>query len=442
MKIPVHSLLLAAGLLVIPVKAVAQRPNADGTVSIDTYWLRSSGAKEYDDIEPFRRPTGVKENVPGQARDLIADLAEMHRLATNANHLQLAIDTDGREICSIKQWTQAHENIKSNGLNMEGWLGKIMREDNQVRTRRACIYGMFYFNDPHKIIQLISNLPGEPLRDLREIGFERALNYMRVHYKQSKPQNPKFPDNGVVVPKYDFNPLPFFLLLDQEQGIDKAQGLWFLTEVLKIRPDLGRVYLEEVGEQISTLLVSADKDIRKQAHAFLVAIDKKQGRIPKLAAADQELKEWLDALDYELFPPIRHVSLGRCDLYPSEDRDKILEVGKRILVPVLFPPGSARLKSGTVRYGIRLGRLPEPLDKLGLPINSLVVSINNHTVKDAKQARKVLTDFFAEIEKAASEAKKRAEAAGKAPPPGKIPTIQVEYIFKKRAFMKDYHLLK
>lgn len=442
MKIPVHSLLLASSLLASPPMAAAQQPNADGTVSIDTFWLRSSGARKYDGIEPFRRPIGVKDNVPGQARDLIANLAEMHRLASIANHLQLSIDPDGREICSIKTWVQAHENVKSNGLNMEGWLGKIMREDDHVRTRQACIYGMFYFNDPLKIIQLISNLPGEPLRDLREAGFERALCYMRVHYKQSKPQNPKFRDNGIVIPKYEFNPLPFFLLLDQEQAIDKTQGLWFLTEILKIRPDLGRVYLEEVGERVSKMLVSANKDVRKQAVRFLAAIDKKQKRVPKPDAKDEELREWFRALDYELFPPIRHVSLGRCDLYPSEDLDRIVEAGKRILVPVLFPPGSVKLKSGTVRYGIRLGRLPEPVNKLGLPINSVVVSINNHTVMDAKQARKVLVDFFAEIAKAESEANKRAESTGKAPPPRKIPTIQVEYIFKGRAFMKDYRLLK
>ena len=180
--------------------------------------------------------------------DLIADLTEMQRLAVNANHLQLMIDPDGREICSVRSWTQAHENVKANGLNMEGWLGKILREDNDVRTRRACIYGMFYFNDPHKIIQLISNLPGEPLRDLREAGFELALRYMRVHYKKSSPQNLKFPDNGIVVPKYEFNPLPFFLLLDQKQTIDQRQGLWFLTEILKIRRDLGRIYFEELQD--------------------------------------------------------------------------------------------------------------------------------------------------------------------------------------------------
>ena len=440
MRNPARTLLLTLSSLVVPQVVAAQGVSRDGTVTIDTYWLRSSGAKEFDDIEPFRRPMGVKDNIPGQARDLIADLTEMRRLASIANPLQLTVDPDGREICSIKAWVQAHENVKSNGLNMEGWLGKIMREDNRVQIRRACIYGMFYFNDPNKIIQLISNLPGEPLRDLREAGFESALRYMRVHYKESKPQNPKRPSNGIVVPRYEFNPLPFFLLLEQDQGIDQAQALWFLTEVLKIRPDLGRVYLEEVRDRFASLLVSGDKDVRANAAAFLSAIEKKRGRVQPASAADEQLLEWYRAVEYDLFPPIRHVSLGRCDIYPSEDLKKITEVGKRILVPALFPPGSARLKSGTVRYGIRLGRLPEPLHKLGLPVNSLIVSVNNHTVMDAKQARKVLDDFFATIDAAK---KKSAKPGDGAPPPeAKTPTIQVEYIFKGRAFMKDYRLLK
>ena len=407
---------------------------------IDTYWLRSSGAKVFDDIEPFRRPMGVKDHIPGQALDLIADLTEMRRLATNANPLQLTTDPDGREICSITAWAQAHENVKSNGLNMEGWLGKIMREDDRVQSRRACIYGMFYFNDPNKVIQLISNLPGEPLRDLREVGFERALRFMRVHYKLSKPQNPKNSSNGVVVPRYEFNPLPFFLLLDQEQGIDKAQALWFLTEVLKIRPDLGRVYLEEVRDRFAGLLVSADKDVRANAVAFLSAIEKKRSRVLPASAGNEKLMEWYRAVEYDLFPPIRHVSLGRCDLYPSEDLDKIAEAGKRILVPALFPPGSARLKSGKTRYGIRLGRLPEPLHKLGLPVNSVIVSVNNHAILDARQARKVLEDFFAALGK---PGKKPAGTSGVTPlSQMNTPTIQVEYIFKGRALMKDYRLLK
>lgn len=442
MRIPALALLLTTGLPLTGSVAHAQQPNSDGTVSIDTYWLRTSGAKTYDDIEPFRVPMGVKDNIPAQARDLITDLTEMLRLSKLANHLQLTIDPDGREICSIKSWTQAYENVKANGLNMEGWLGKILREDDRFGTRQACIYGMFYFNDPHKIIQLISNLPGEPLSALREDGFERALRYMRVYYKESKPLNPKYPDSGIVVPRYEFNPLPFFLLLDQKKGVDQAQGLWFLSEVLKIRRDLGRIYLEELRDRILKLLVSEDKLVRKNAVAFLAAIDKNQKRVPTSSATDAELKEWYKALDYELFPPIRHVSSGRCDLYPSEELEELIKVGKRILVPVNFPPGSARLRSGTHRYGIRLGRLPEPLNKLGLPINSVIVSINNHPIGNAKRAREVLVDFFAEIEKAAKAAKKRAKATGKAPPPRKIPTIQVEYIFKKRAFMKEFRLLR
>ena len=442
MRLPVLPILLACGLLVSTSTTAAQQPNPDGTVSIDTYWLRSSGAKEYDNIKPFRRPLGVTDNIPGQARDLIADLTEMRRLAVNANHLQLMIDPDGKEICSIRPWTQAHENVKANGLNMEGWLGKILREDNDVRTRRACIYGMFYFNDPQKIIQLISNLPGEPLRDLREAGFELALRYMRVHYKKSSPQNPKFPDNGIVVPKYEFNPLPFFLLLDQKQPIDQRQGLWFLTEVLKIRRDLGRIYFEELQDRLPKMLLSQDKDLRQQTIHFLAAIDKIQNRVPKVEVEEAALKAWYDELTYELFPPIRHVSTGRCDLYPSKDLDNIIAAGKRVLIPALFPPAIAKLKSGSARYGIRLGRVTAPLSKLGLPFNSVIVSINNQTAMSAEHARKAFVDYFAEHSASEKAAKERAKAIGQPAPPQKIPTIQVEYIFRQKAYMKEYRFLR
>ena len=421
------SILASAGSLAVPASAQ--------TVKIDTYWLRESGAKKFDDMAPFRTPKGVG-HIPGPLRDTLTDLQEMRRLAADANKLQLKIDVDGREICSVSSWTTAYENVKANSLKMSGWLGIVMRDDTSVLKRRTAIYGMVYFNNPQEVIELISMLPGEPMRDLREDGFQRALRFLKAHYHKSKPQNSRFPDNGIVVPRYDFNPRPFFLLLDQEDDLDKAQGLWFLAEVLRIRPDLGRIYLQELRERMPGLLLAKNPKVRLRAIEFLATIERQRDRVPDPTAFSDELEKWLKDLEYDLFPPIRHRSLGLVELYPSDDLDAVIKIGRGLLTDSMLPRASARTKSGTVRYGVRLARLPPPLDKLGLPQNALIVAINAEPIQNAKDLGRILESYFAQF----AAKKKGAAPATKQPP--RTPSIQVEYIYKKKALLKEFRIIQ
>jgi hypothetical protein len=388
----------------------------------DTYWQRDSGAVYHDDIRPFRKPIGLVGDLLGQCRDLLIDLQEMRRLASEAKPDELVLDEKGREICTLSTWERAYGNVKANSLSMAGNLSEVLRKSDSALQRSVCVYGIFYFNNPQDVIKLITVLPGEPLQKTREDGFKRALNYLKVHFPLNRPQNPRFPDNGIVVPKYDFNPLPFFLLLEQPMGIDQAQGLWFLTEVLKIRPDMGRIYLEETLPEVRKLIVSEDKLVREHAARFLAAIERRRERVPMdpVGADDEILTKWLQDLEHDLFPPIRHVSSGIVDLYPSDELDRLVAAGKRILNDSLLPKGSASTPKSVlkVRYGVRIASLPTPLDQLGLPENAVVVQINGQDTRSAADVRRLIEEQLAGIEQRLEQRAARDAVARSSAPAG------------------------
>lgn len=401
-------------------------------VIIDTYWQRESGVKEFDGLAPFRSPKGMKilDTQRSQLVDLLRDLKEMRNLAAQAKEGDLYYDKTGREMCKDKNWQAAYENVKANSLKMEGDLGQVFMQDQQVLRRHVCAYGMFYFNNPQKIINLISFLPGEPTREIREDGFQRALQFLRVHLPESRPQNPARPDNGIVVPRYEFNPLPFMQLLDQLEMIDRAQGLWFLAEVLRIRPDLGKAYFKDIRENLPALLTSELNMVRVRATDFLARVDRKRGRVPGKDATNEDRLKWLEELDYELFPPIRHISTGRCELYESDDLKQIIKAGKHLLsMENLLPKGSARMVSGSFRYGIKIARLPKPLDKLGIPLGALIVSVNGAPVRGAQELKGIFVEHWNRYEKSLKTKK-----------PLPKPIFMVEYIHNKKAKMKEFRL--
>ncbi len=96
--------------------------------------------------------------------------------------------------------------------------------------------------------------------------------------------------------------------------------------------------------------------------------------------------------------------------------------------------------------------MPEPLNKLGLPNNAILVTINNRPIDSAAKARLVFEEFFAAVKKANAQAKAQQPAkAGVAkvsrplnanPASAAVPTIQLEYVHRGKALMKEYRLIQ
>ncbi|MCB9888423.1 MAG: hypothetical protein H6836_02515 [Planctomycetes bacterium] len=414
-------------------------PLAAQSPQIDTYWQRESGIRVHDNLQPFRAPSGLVGQVPSSCEELIDELTQMRRLAKDARPDQLTRDAFGREICNLKTWTDAFERVKAKGLRNEGWLGKVFMEDSSRLRRSVCAYGMYYFNNAQHILNLIAMLPGEPVREIREDGMVRALEFLRVHLPKSQPQNPKDPTNGVVVPTYNFNPLPFFQLLDAKDASDRAQGLWFLANVLRIRHDLGRAYFGEIKDRLPALLLSDTKPVRSAAVDLLAEIDRNKKRVRQANDSDADLREWFTALDYELFPPIRHVSSGLVELYPSKDLREIGKVGKRSMVDSFFPRASVKTKTGKVRYGIRVPTLPDSLKKLGIPDGAVLVGVNGEPVSQASDVLRIVSSFVELHQKA--QAARAASGQAKAPAPRRAPALMVEYVEQGVEKLKEFRLM-
>ena len=417
---------------------------------VDTYWQRESGAKVYDELTPFRNPTGLK--VPGAPQVKLPPIVEefviMFNLAVSARSEDLVVDESGRQIYADPRWAASLEKVLELSIRMEGWVGKLFMESDNVLWRRVCAYGMFYFNNPQDVINMIAFLPGEPRRDIREDSFWRVVEYLAIHLPQNRPQNPLTPNNGVVVPLYQFNPMPFMQLLDKPEELDQAQALWFLAEVLSFRPDLGKSYLSEIVDRVPALLTSSSAMVRSRALDFLAAIDRTPGRAPEPSATDEERLAWLGQLEYELYPPIRHISSGLVEIYPSADRERLVTVGRQWLDDKDFLPKATEVtKSGMTRYGVRVNHLPDPLDKLGIPMGALIMGINRAPTRTAEEFHKRITDGVEAHKKAEQEYEKylreflrTQKSASEQPRPRTVPGFQVEYIHKGSTYVKDFLL--
>jgi hypothetical protein len=411
----------------------------------NTYWQRQSGTKFYKELEPFRKPNKrVLDEKSSKLADLVHDLQIMRDIASKAETKALSVDKTGREICDGDGWDAAYERVRANSLKQEGWLGKVLLEDQNGLRRRAAAYGMFYFNNPQDVIHMISYLPGEPIHEIRTDGYHRALDFLKVHLPQSVPQNKasKFASSGIVVPRYNFNPLPFMQLLEQKSDLDRAEGLWVLSEVLRIRPDLGRAYFAEISHVLPKLLTSKSKMVRTRAVDFMAAIDTKRGRPALADAKDEERMKWFEQLDYELFPPIRHISTGRVELYPSKDRDDLVKACKQVMATDdALPKGTAKIKP-TMRYGLRVNHLPKPLGLLGIPAGALIVAVNGGPTRTKAELMEWINDSLARRKKMLARYATYVNALKpdqEKLPPG-ITSILVEYIYKGQAKMKQFDI--
>lgn len=410
---------------------------------VDTYWQRQSGCKEYKELRPFRKPG---EKLVGaqvsQLNDLLRSLRKMMAIANKADPKQVSFDSTGREVVQDDAWKAAYETVKQDGLKMAGWLGLILQKDVDAVRRGLAAYGMYYLNNPQEIFHLISYLPGEPRADIREAGMQRALEFLSVHLPESKPQNSKSPDNGIVVPRFLFNPLPFIQLLDQPNNVDIGQGIWFLSELLKIRPDLGRAYFDEIYEILPKLLRSKSKTVRLRTLDFLAAVDRKSNRRQKVGDSIEAQLEWVKTLDYELFPPIRRISSGVVDLYPSEDLDRLIAAGKKLLASGL-QQGTAKGTGEFVRYGIRLDSVPAPLDQIGIPTGALIVAINAAPTRNVKELRLRIDEALkaaADYKKTEKKHEDEAKQKNQKPRPRRVTSLQFEYIVGGKTRMMELRL--
>ena len=192
---------------------------------------------------------------------------------------------------------------------------------------------------------------------------------------------------------HQINLKPFFQLLDLDEPVDQAQGLWFLKEAFAARVDLALAWLEPGLPRVRQLLLSADADVRAQAEGLLQAIGP-AGLAPPAAGADNAARlDFADVAIRHRFPPIRDLAEGLIVLLPGPERQAIVDAGRKALSGnTLGVPASGSTKDGLPYRGLKIAQVPETLAVLRIPAGAVITAVNGVPVNDAAGLLRVLDE--------------------------------------------------
>ncbi|HEX6811234.1 MAG TPA: hypothetical protein VF384_06405 [Planctomycetota bacterium] len=364
-----------------------------------------------DILSPFRNP--VDTCAPPD--ELFRQLRNMEAIAALPDAIK-SFDKDGREVVDDKAWRGARAQVERLGIDASN-LAQIIRLHKNAGDRATAFYAAFFVTNPDYVVNLISHIPGEPERRTREAAMPRAIEYLRVNLRRRfgdlapeqkaelakalpKVGSPEARAAGVVREPRDEDHLhdllltPFFQLLDLDDALDQAQGLWFLKEVFTLRADLALRWAEPALPRIRQLLTSDSPPVKEQAIGFFQAIGPAKLRPPPVDDP-LALQQWVDEACKALFPPIRNLNDTIVQLHPSPERDAIAAAAVKALEnSSIGDPVSGQSKDGKHYRGFRVILVPEELKPLAIPAESVITTVNGVLVNDAASLLKTVSDML------------------------------------------------
>jgi len=362
-----------------------------------------------DILSPFRTPT----DTCAPPDELFRLLRNMEAIATAPN-AATSFDKNGREVVDDKNWRAAKAQVDRIGIDASN-LAQIMRLHKNAGDRATAFYAMFFVDNPDYVVNLIAHIPGEPERKARQAAMPRAVEYLRANLgrrfgdltpdqkaelEKALPRigSPEAKAKGVVrAPRdedhlHDILLVPFFQLLDLDDALDQAQGLWFLSQVFAIRPDLALVWAEPALGRVRQLLLSDSQPVQEQAIAFFKAIGPAKLRPPP-TDDPHALQLWAEEAGKTLFPPIRNLNDTIVQLQPSPERDAIAAAAVKALeTSAIGDPFSGQGKDGKYYRGFRVITVPEELKPLAIPAEAVITTVNGVGVSDAATLLKTVSD--------------------------------------------------
>lgn len=346
-------------------------------------------------LRPFRNPD--KNLQPPM--ELYEELRTMLAIARDPS-VKKSYDEEGREVCDHSAWREAMSRAQIKSARMGGYLAVVCQESGDAGDRALALYGAYWLDSLQDTISILALIPGEPVPHLREEAMLRALPFLRVQLAKNRggeggarKASPVDHAHGNVIggyvyehpdaPLYDFDVAPWCALLETPQARDRAQGLWFLAEVAAIRREYGLAALGLVQHLLPALAIEREAEVRRHARRLLATLDPRERPEPVADAPDDEVRAWVEAVLYEIFPPIRQVSSGLIELYPSKDLDRIIATGKDVLERDAIGQTASGKVNGMFYRGFKVQRIPEPLDLLRLPKDAVITHVNGQPVTDS-----------------------------------------------------------
>ena len=351
-----------------------------------------------DLLSPFRTP---KDAYPPQ-EELFRLLRIMESLADDPRTPK-SFDAEGREVVDDPRWLQASKDVAKLELNA-GMLAQILRLNRHAPDRATAFYAAFRVHKPGEVIELIEHIPGEPARKTREKAFPRAIEFLRknlarrfgdlpkeqqaeITAQMPQPGSPAAKAQGLVRLPIDTDTLhsmrviPFLQMLDLDDAIDQSQALWFCKEVFALRGDLALMWLEPALPRVRELLLSESANVRKEAIGLFQVIAPRDFKAPP--TEPRELVDWADQASKALFPPIRNLNDTIVQLHPSPERDAVAAAGIEALqTSAIGDPYRGQGEDGNWIAGFRVGRVPDALKPLAIPVKAIVTMVNGIVVTD------------------------------------------------------------
>jgi len=398
---------------------------------------------ERDILSPFRACSEISAPPEEQFRQLRIMMDSAKRAPARS------FDAEGRSVIDDERWRLAREQLDLLGLDA-GHLAQLMRSSRDAEHRAVAFHGAFYCLSPNNVFNLISHIPGEPVRPIREAAYPRAIAFLKAHLGRTygdltpeqqneldlpEPGSPAARQSGITRAPIDSDPLyvinlkPFFQLLDLDEALDQAQGLWFLAECFRMRPDLAQGWLEPALPRVNELLINGDRRARAQAIGLLQAIGPENLEVPAIDADNDTLSEFASRAAREMFPPIRRLGAGLLLLLPGSERDALVVAGKKALNEGLGSPTYGKTRGGLPYRGFRIERVPDHLAVLGLPVGAVITAVNGVPVRNGEHLIEVIAKQFY-----------RRDGDGEMQP---ISTrrLMVEYVIDRSAHAIEYRVL-
>ena len=427
----------APGQVPVPEPATAKAPNATKPEkpveqqSVDPL----VAYPERDMLSPFRAPTDLY----APPDELFRQLNIMRNIASRS--VDKSFDAAGREVIDDPTWQQARAKVDALGIDA-GMIAGMMRLHRNEVQRATAFYAAFYCSNIGYVMELISHIPGEPVRSTREAAFPRAIQFMRAHLGKRYGQltddekalvvgalpaigSPAAKAQGLTRLPSDNDHLhslrlvPFFQLLDVDDELDRAQALWFIKETIVARTDFANLWLEPALPRLRQLLRSDNNNVRDQATAIFQLIAAKDAAPPPKEI--EALVAWAKAAGKNLFPPIRNINDAIVQLYPSDERDAIAKAGIKALENSSIGDFlRGQRKDGSWYSGFRVGRVPDALVQLAIQKGSVITSVNGAPVGSAQELLAIIIKQ--------SKAKKPRR-------------VMVEYVLKGQPHAIEYRIM-
>lgn len=366
-----------------------------------------------DILSPFRAPAEVYA-----APDKLFSLLRRMRALADDLGIRREFDAEGREVLDHDGWRLLRQEVDRIGIDAS-YLAAILRMSKNADDRATALYATFFCKQPDYVLNLISHIPGEPERKAREQAFPRAVAYLKAHLRkrfgdlsaedkktavQALPQigSPAAKAAGITrLPRdedhlHDLRLVPFFQLLDLDDPLDQAQGLWFLTEVFLIRGDLALLWLEPALPRVRQLLVADDARVREQAIGLLHTIGPADLRVPAATEEPAALQAWAELAVRALFPPIRNLNDTIVQLHPSPERDALVAAGVQALEgDSLGEATFGKTKDGMAYRGFRVARVPDGLKALAIPAGAVITAINGSPIEGSASLLRTIKEQLA-----------------------------------------------